>query len=72
MWTDILLLQIEIYMKRLSSMDNIADLPSRPESDNLQFMKDIGASETQPFLPAAYSLKETWEALHERLHAIGW
>ena len=70
MWTDIVLSQMHVFVKRVASSQNIADLPSRPAVENLRFMEVIGARERQPVLPADYCRAETWEVLHERLCAL--
>ena len=72
MWTEICTLRMRVFVKRVSSAQNIADLPSRPTDFNIDFMRAIGAHEVDPILPSTYSQPETWEVLFERLHAIGW
>jgi len=72
MWSDIVRFRVEVYIKRVSTRENIADLPSRPHVTSESFMRKVGATEIAPNLPEIYKSPETWEVLHERLHAMDW
>ncbi len=54
---------LEIHVLRVSTDDNIADLPSR---GGLTVLKHAGAVEVKPALSDIYWKSETWDALQER------
>ena len=55
--------QISIFVRRVCTDDNIADLPSRGE---LELLAAVGAVEVEPMLAATYMLDATWDVLQER------
>ena len=62
---------MQLWVVRVATDDNIADLPSRPSATNFAFMESIGAVEVDPFLPLGYYEEHTWEIMHERWCALG-
>lgn len=69
-WQDVVNLRSCVFVKRVSTKLNIADLPSRPTADSLRFMNETGAVEVEPQLAEDYCSLETWEVLHERLQVF--
>lgn len=57
---------MELVIRRVSTKDNIADLPSRPDADTLETMGAIGAKEVPPVLADPYLEDATWQILWER------
>ena len=64
-------LLVEVYVRRVTTSNNIADLPSRPSARHDAFMAKIGARRLEPVLPERYVQAETWQVLVERWHAHG-
>jgi hypothetical protein len=62
-WEDLLTLRVCVYIKRVRTDDNIADLPSR---ESFRIFEHVGAIECAPVLPQVYNEASTWEVLHER------
>ena len=67
-WEDLLVLRTHVHVVRVSTDDNIGDLPSR---ESFRIFEHIGAQEREAKLPAVYGIASTWEVLHERLNAHG-
>ena len=78
-WLQIVNLRISVYIKRVVTDDNIADLPSRNVCfsrvmvvslcfalQEFEILKNHGAMEMAPKLGRAYSDVETWAVLAER------
>ena len=42
---------LKVYIKRVPTNLNIADLPSRPSAENSAFMCKVGATKLDPVLP---------------------
>ena len=57
---------MEIFVRRVATKDNIADLPSRPSATNLLMLRAIGAVEVSPVLADPYREDVTWQVLWER------
>ena len=54
---------LSLYIVRVATHDNIADLPSR---DAFEMLRVAGAEELEPILQQEYWSHRTWEVLHER------
>ena len=67
-WEDLLMLRVHVFVCRVATDDNIADLPSRTE---FALFPRIGAVESRAVLPSVYGRASTWEVLHERW-AVHW
>jgi hypothetical protein len=62
-WEDLLVLQTQVFVVRVSTHDNIADPPSR---ESFEIFVRAGATFRTPQLPDVYGYASTWETLHER------
>ena len=54
---------MQLYVKRVATEDNIADLPSRK---SFGLLNELGAIEYEAKLDDPYSMPEVWEVLNER------
>lgn len=83
-WLQAAVLGMKVYVQRVSTNDNIADLPSRGVRSasyffvflwhavlcqELDLLKRMGAVEVTPRLRNEYLQKSCWEILHERWQA---
>ena len=62
-WTHAAEQGLSLYVMRVATHDNIADLPSR---DAFDMLRVAGAEELEPILQREYWSPRTWEVLHER------
>ena len=62
-WTHAAEQGLSLYVMRVATDDNIADLPSR---NALQMLQMAGAEQFAPLLQSEYWDPRTWEVLHER------
>jgi hypothetical protein len=67
MWLQLVELEVEVFVVRVKSGDNIADLPSRGD---FNFLNDMQAKWAEPVLSTVYHKDETWVALQRRLAMI--
>ena len=61
---------MDIFIKRVATHDNVADLPSRTDDDREQ-LRRVGVKEIDPVWKVSYTWEETWEALCERWALVG-
>ena len=61
-WFHIVRLRAEVFVKRVGTHDNIADLPSRAD---FGILRDMGVTEVRPQLEVEYQ-GDAWEVLQER------
>ncbi len=54
---------MKLFVRRVATDDNLADLPSRLD---FKLLKAIGAIEVTPRLAESYMNPETWDVLNER------
>eukprot|EP00973_Karenia_brevis_P044466 6158648-Karenia_brevis.AAC.1 len=62
-WLHIAELQIEVWIQRVGTHDNVADLPSR---NDLSVLRAIGATSVEPCLKDIYTKTKSWDLLSWR------
>ena len=62
-WTQVAEQGLSLYIQRVGTHDNIADLPSR---DDIQLLESVGAQSIAPVLRNEYWDQQTWAVLQER------
>eukprot|EP00973_Karenia_brevis_P041837 5791564-Karenia_brevis.AAC.1 len=61
-WFQAAVLGIKLYVTRVGTKENIADLPSRMD---FAFLRKMGACEYKPVLIEKYEKAETWNILQQ-------
>ena len=62
-WFHIVRLRAEVFIKRVGTNDNIADLPPRAD---FGILRDMGVQEVRAQLELEYQEDDAWEMLQER------
>ncbi len=66
-WLHAVVNRMHLYVRRVPTDDNVADLPSRLD---FALLESVGAELVEPLLAPAYQEDQTWEVLQERWQTL--